>query len=306
MKFSPRSPLISVITISFNSAGFIEPTIQSVLSQTYPYIEYIIIDGGSTDGTVDIIRNYASRLAYWHSKPDCGISHAFNLGWAQSHGQWLLFLNADDFFLEKSVVQKMVPHLIQWNDADVVIGRTIKMTCHRDSRPAPLRRIWGQSWRWQEFRFKNTIPHQSAFTDRRYFDRVGGFDETFRIAMDYDFFLRGGNELRVKCVPIAVSGMREGGVSTNIVSAWREAMRAQLANKTLPQALAWLNFFWRIGHHYLTLLAHKILDPLAPKITWPGKNSGKMLIMNANSWPHLPEDHLSNHSSQHNKELHGA
>ena len=85
-------PLVSVITVCLNAATFIEQTIQSVIVQTYPGFEYIIIDGGSTDGTVDIIRKYESRLAYWHSKPDRGLGHAFNLGLVQAKGSWLLFL----------------------------------------------------------------------------------------------------------------------------------------------------------------------------------------------------------------------
>ena len=91
-------PLISIITVCLNGAEFIEQTIQSVLCQTYPHKEYIIIDGGSTDGTVEIIRKYQSRLAYWHSQADQGLAHAFNLGFEQSHGDWIVYLHADDFF----------------------------------------------------------------------------------------------------------------------------------------------------------------------------------------------------------------
>ena len=91
--------LISVITVCFNAAEYIEQTITSVMAQTYPHLEYIIIDGGSRDGTVEIIRKYESRLAYWHSQPDRGIAHAFNLGLAQARGEWIVCLNADDILL---------------------------------------------------------------------------------------------------------------------------------------------------------------------------------------------------------------
>ena len=92
--------LISIITVCLNAMEYIEQTITSVMAQTYPNLEYIIIDGGSLDGTVDIIRKYESRLAYWHSQPDRGIAHAFNLGLAQAHGDWILYLNADDLLLD--------------------------------------------------------------------------------------------------------------------------------------------------------------------------------------------------------------
>jgi glycosyltransferase involved in cell wall biosynthesis len=203
-----KFPLISVITISLNVVRFIEQTIMSVLAQTYPHIEYIIIDGGSTDGTAEIIRNYASRLAYWHSKPDRGIAHAFNLGLSQAHGDWIIYLNAGDFCLKPMVIEQMVPHLLDHENADAVFGATIHMTNQVNSVPAPMRKIFGRPWRWQDFRWSDTIPHQSAFTNRRYFDRVGGFDEAFGIAMDYDFFLRGHKTLRAEyiAIPISVCG----------------------------------------------------------------------------------------------------
>ncbi|MDP3181561.1 MAG: glycosyltransferase family 2 protein [Desulfobaccales bacterium] len=273
-----EKPLISVITVCLNAAEFIEQTILSVLSQTYPHVEYIVLDGGSTDGTVEIIRRYESRLAYWHSWPDRGQTHAFNLGLALALGDWLLYLNADDFLWEPSVVEKMAPYLFSHKEADVVFGQTITVTRQQDSRPAPMRKVLGHPWRWQEFRWQDTIPHPSVFTNRQYFDRVGGFDETYRIAMDYEIYLRGGKTLQVHYLPIPVTGMREGGVSReNVVRTFREGRRALDKNQALPLALCWLNFFWRIGYYYLGQAAHKVLDPLAQKIAWPGRNTGRFL-----------------------------
>ena len=99
-----HAPLISVITVSLNSADYLEQCIKSVLTQDCNDFEYVIIDGGSTDATVKIIQRYQDRLAYWHSKPDRGLAHAFNLGVEHSKGQWLLFLNSDDYFAETAVV----------------------------------------------------------------------------------------------------------------------------------------------------------------------------------------------------------
>ena len=145
-------PKISVITVCFNAADFIEQTIQSVLSQSYPRREYIIIDGGSTDGTVEIIRRYESRLAYWHSRPDRGVAHAFNLGLAQAPGDWILYLNADDLLLEPTGIEHMAAHLSRHQDADVVFGQMISLTREKYPKPVPLCKIGGHPWRWQEFR----------------------------------------------------------------------------------------------------------------------------------------------------------
>jgi glycosyltransferase involved in cell wall biosynthesis len=264
---------ISIITICFNAAEFIEQTIQSVLSQTYSSWEYIIIDGGSTDGTVEIIRKYASRLAYWHSRPDRGIVHAFNLGLAQAQGDWILYLNADDMLLDPSVIEKMAAHLLYHKEADVVFGNMLSLSREKNPQPIPFCKIGGHPWRWREFRRFNMIPHQAAFTNRHFFDRVGGFDETFRIAMDYEHFLRAKEGLRAQFVPIPLVGMRAGGrCVTNLVDTLREFRRAQIKNRALPGWIAEANFFLRVVRLYLGVMGHLVLDPLASRIHWGGRN----------------------------------
>lgn len=99
--------LISVVTVCYNAADTIEKTMLSVLNQTYHDIEYIIIDGGSTDGTVEIIRKYADRIAYWVSEPDKGIYDAMNKGIKVATGEWINFMNAGDEFVDEGVIEKL-------------------------------------------------------------------------------------------------------------------------------------------------------------------------------------------------------
>src|ERR1700687_6032262 len=101
-------PRISVVTPSFNQGQFLEETILSVLGQNYPDLEYLIIDGGSTDSSVEIISKYADRLAYWESEPDRGQAHAINKGFARATGQIMCWINSDDFFFPH-VFQQLVP-----------------------------------------------------------------------------------------------------------------------------------------------------------------------------------------------------
>jgi glycosyltransferase involved in cell wall biosynthesis len=267
-------PLISVITVSFNAAEYIEQTITSVLAQTYPNLEYIIIDGGSIDGTVEIIRKYDSHLAYWHSQPDRGIAHAFNLGLAQAHGDWLVCLNADDILLAPTAIEQMVPHLRLHYDADVVFGQMLSLTRDMNPEPVPLIRYGGRPWRWQEFRRVDRIPHPAAFIHRHYFDRVGCFDESFRIAMDYELFLRARGGLRAQFVPLTLVGMRAGGLCVkNIINTLQEAKRAQIKNQALPKWVSEVNFLLRVGRVYIGMMAHRVLDPIAPKINWPDRKT---------------------------------
>jgi glycosyltransferase involved in cell wall biosynthesis len=264
---------VSVITACLNAEAFLEQTIQSVLSQSYPWMEYIVIDGGSSDGTVEIIRRHESRLAYWHSRPDRGIAHAFNLGLVQAQGDWLLYLNADDLLLEPAGIEHMAAHLAQHQDADVVFGQMVSLTREKHPQPVPLCKIGGHPWRWQEFRRTNMIPHQAAFTHRRFFDRVGGFDETYRMAMDYDHFLRARENLRAQFVPLPLVGMRAGGTCVkNLVVTLAEFRRAQIKNRALPRWIAEVNFLLRLGRLYAGKMAHLVLDPFASRINWPGRN----------------------------------
>jgi glycosyltransferase involved in cell wall biosynthesis len=266
-------PQISVITISYNAVEFIEQTMQSVLTQSYPFIEYIIIDGGSTDGTKEIIQHYASSLAYWHSRPDRGIAHALNLGLAQAQGDWILYLNADDILLDPSVIEKMASHLLYHKEADVVFGNILSLTREKNPQPVPFCKIGGHPWRWREFRKRNMIPHQAAFTRRHYFERVGRFDETFRTAMDYELFLRAQAGLRAQFVPITLVGMRAGGRGVhNTIDTLKEFRRAQLMNRALPRGISEANFILQLGRVYLGKLAHGVLDPFAGAIRWPGRN----------------------------------
>ena len=106
--FKETDTLISVVTVSYNAVLTIEQTILSVINQTYPNVEYIIIDGGSTDGTVDIIKKYADKIAYWVSEPDKGIYDAMNKRWLKATGDFIQFLNAGDWFENEHVIEKNI------------------------------------------------------------------------------------------------------------------------------------------------------------------------------------------------------
>jgi glycosyltransferase involved in cell wall biosynthesis len=254
-------PLISIITVSYNAVDYIEQTILSVLSQNYPFIQYIIIDGASTDGTVDIIRKYKSKLTYWHSRPDRGIAHAFNLGLDQASGDWILYLNGDDFFINAMIVEQMVPYLQQHSHADVVYGKVEIISSGQETQIFPFNRLLGREWSWRIFRLYNLIPHQAAFTNKNYFTKVGRFDENCSASVDYEHYLRMGKNLKAIFVPLVISKMKLGGMSNqNMIKSFKEYNKAQLKNQALSPWEAWLNLNYRIFSFYGRLFLHKIKE----------------------------------------------
>jgi glycosyltransferase involved in cell wall biosynthesis len=176
-------PRISVITASYNQAPFIEQTILSVLNQNYFNLEYIIIDGGSTDGSVDIIRKYESRLAYWVSEKDQGASDALRKGFDRATGSIFAYLNSDDYYMPGALHH--VAEVFQKTSADVVYGDMYwvdedgKVLAER--RQTPLTRL-GILYGGSDFSQPSTFWTQEAYR------KAGGFDPAFQFAFDLDLF----------------------------------------------------------------------------------------------------------------------
>lgn len=173
------SPLITVVTVVFNDVQHIEETILSVVNQTYPNIEYIIIDGGSTDGTVDIIKKYEERIAYWVSEPDKGIYDAMNKGIQKATGEWINFMNAGDVFALNNTISSLFIGMDY--QCDVLYGDTVHiLTSGRYlHRAEPI------------YILEHRMPfcHQSCFVKANLLKNIG-FNCKYRIAADYDLFYR--------------------------------------------------------------------------------------------------------------------
>ncbi|MDQ6991205.1 MAG: glycosyltransferase family 2 protein [Mariprofundaceae bacterium] len=245
---------VSIITVCYNAEEFIQQCMESVLLQDFEKFEYIVIDGGSTDGTINIIKKYQESLAYWHSKPDRGLSHAFNQGLEQAKGEWVIFLNADDYFANNSVLREMSEHLRVNMDQDVVFGQLQRVA--RDHHFAAVEPPYGRLFVWHEFLKRNTIPHPTSFINRSFFQRVGGFDERYTIAMDYEFFLRGGSNLKARFIPGVVTCMRDGGVSrASRFDAMDEFFRAVKQHKASSNVLVFLY----ISYFKLRLVLRELL-----------------------------------------------
>lgn len=191
-------PKISIITPSFNQGTFIEATIQSVLSQDYPNLEYIVLDGGSTDGTQEILRKYQNQLT-WISEPDQGQADAINKGLSKASGEVLAYLNSDDLYLP-GALRKVGAYFAEHPQADWLTGFCLNI----DAGGRPIRgliRAYKNAWlRTRSYRallVLNYIAQPATFWRRRLADQVGPLDERLHYTMDYQYWLRLGRAARL-------------------------------------------------------------------------------------------------------------
>ncbi len=182
---SPSPPLVTVVTPSYNQAAFLEETIRSVLAQDYPRIEYLIVDGGSTDGSVEIIQKYADRLAWWVSEPDQGQAEAINKGLARANGEFIAWLNSDDLYLPGAVSQAVAA--LQANpEAGLVYGDALTI----DSQGRPLNNLAFQDWGLEDLMGFRIICQPAVFMRRETLAQAGHLDPAYHFMLDHQLWLR--------------------------------------------------------------------------------------------------------------------
>jgi glycosyltransferase involved in cell wall biosynthesis len=198
-------PSISIVTPSFQQARFVEKTIRSVINQGYPRLEYLVLDGGSTDGSIDIIREYEDRLDFWSSEADRGQAHAINKGFRQASGELLGWLNSDDtlapgallqigrLFLSHPHVDLVYGHTLLIDDADRVVGRQLAVPTNLRELIYYNRNMWSQP---------------GTFWRRGLYERTGPLDESLHYAMDCDFWIRAASVGIIFCLPHHLANLR--------------------------------------------------------------------------------------------------
>lgn len=182
----PAEPKISIVTPSFNQGQFIEETIRSVLLQKYKNFEYIIMDGGSSDNTLEIIQKYKDNIAYWASEPDRGQTHAINKGLALATGDIIAYLNSDDIYLPDTFIE--VVHFFNQNpDIDMLYGDLV----HIDKQSNIIDIMRCDTLDQDKlFSFHYYFPQASVFLRKGIIQKIGFFDENLHLNMDYDYWIR--------------------------------------------------------------------------------------------------------------------
>jgi glycosyltransferase involved in cell wall biosynthesis len=224
-----RHPLITIIVAVFNSEKTLQQCIDSVAQQTYENKELIVIDGGSKDGTVELLRANQNQIAFWVSEPDKGIYNAWNKGLMRAKGEWICFVGADDFLWDEEVLEQVVRQLVLIPHAIRLAYSQIMLLNADGEKLYPI----GEPWEKVKERFKQymCIPHPGLMHRHSFFKDKGNFDESFRIAGDYEIMLRELKNAEAVFLPDVITvGMRQGGVSSspaNTIATMREVRRAQ-------------------------------------------------------------------------------
>ncbi len=227
---------VSIITICLNARALVERTIRSVEEQTYKNIQYIVIDGGSTDGTVDIVKKHREHVDYWSSEPDKGISDAFNKGILQAKGDIVGILNAGDWYSPETVqavVDYFHKHPVNIVHGDLALWEDDELVRVIPGREKGLKR-------------RMTIRHPAMFVHRSAYEKIGLYREDYKIAMDYEWILRAKTHgLRFGHLSKTLTHMLAGGSSSQSWARNRwEALQAKRLHR--PGVVNYLYFGWQI------------------------------------------------------------
>ncbi len=251
---------VSVITINHNNANGLEKTIKSVISQTYRDYEYIVIDGGSNDGSKEIIEKQTTKITYWISEKDKGIYNAMNKGIQQAKGTYCLFLNSGDTLVDNNVLDKVFSGN---NTEDILYGELIfdfgKENKKLEKLPDSIT---------IEHLFKDNIWHPASFIKRQLFESIGLYNESYKIAADYDFFFHAivVKKVSTKHLPFPISIYNTDGMSSKIDNLNKIEEERRLIHQTYlsKKEIDYLNDFKEV--HNKTISKWLVNKPFATKI----------------------------------------
>ena len=253
-----KYPKISIITPSYNQATFIERTIRSVLDQGYPDLEYIVVDGGSTDGTVDILKKYEGRLT-WTSEKDKGQTDAINKGIARSSGEIIAYLNSDDVY-EPGALRKVADYFMAHPDARWITGRCRIIDEHDQETRRPItayKNFLLRHFSYSLLLVTNPVSQPATFWKRDLLKEIGLFDLNEHYVMDYDYWLRIGKKHPLAVLDEDLAAFRvytTSKTSSAFLRSFRQEIEAakRHSSSSLLIGLHWLSYFG-ISAAYLVL-----------------------------------------------------
>jgi len=243
---------VSIISVSYNSIGTISDTIKSVLAQTYPKIEYIIIDGSSTDGTIELIRSFGKSISKFVSEPDNGIYDAINKGIRLATGDIVGILNSDDFFFDNYVIEKVLRSFRE-HEIDAVFGDAQFVDPKKTSKI--VRYYSSKLFNVSKFKYGFMPAHPSFYVKKELFEKLGYYKTDYKIAADFELLIRFlyNNQIKYKYIEMPFVSMRTGGISNKSIRS-RYILNKEIARACKENGIQ-TNYFF-IYSKYLT----KIFD----------------------------------------------
>lgn len=247
-----NKPLISIITVVFNGEKHLEETIQTVINQTYDNVEYIIIDGGSTDKTIDIIKKYEDKIDYWISEKDKGISDAFNKGIKVSRGDYINFQGDGDGFYSSDSLEKVFQNINPYED--IFVSAMIQRISPEGEEL--YRSKYVENFDKKSLLFKMSMPHQGLFTHKSYFERYGLFDINNTFCMDYEHLLRAYHQFpKVVTKDIIVAKWRADGLGNGrTLEIFKEYDKIKRDNKIANNFVLSIVKYWTLFKYYVKKL----------------------------------------------------
>ncbi len=243
---------ISIIIATYNADNFLAKCLESITSQKESNIEIILIDGGSKDSTVDIIKSYSDVIDFWISEKDNGIYDAWNKGVKKAKGKWIMFLGADDE-LVPGTLQKYLDFINNSPKKFDLISSRVQMIDFKGRKI----RVIGYPYQWPQFQKSMLIAHPGSLHSKKLFDTYGYYNTSYKIVGDYEFLLRAGSKLKAAFLPEITVIMREGGASDSINAVW-EAQKAASTTGRYNKFLSILNAYWTISKFRVKKIARGI------------------------------------------------
>lgn len=240
------TPLISIIIATYNAITCIHDAISSILRQcNFNDYEIIVIDGASTDGTVEALKEYGDQIEYWISEKDSGIYDAWNKGLALARGRYIAFLGSDDTY-EPNALSHYKDYIQQYPECEYISSR---VQLHANGKNT---RVIGKAWTWGAFCRYMNVAHGGSLHSAELYKRLGGYDTRYRIVGDYDLLLRAHRHLKAGFMNVVTVRMSLGGISNlQAGRAYKETRQAKITNNA--RSVAWANFDYVYAHAKLII-----------------------------------------------------
>lgn len=258
---------LSIITINYNNQEGLRKTIDSIVSQSFRDFEWIVIDGGSTDGSKELIEKYADHIAYWVSEPDAGVYNAMNKGIKVAKGEYVNFMNSGDCFASTTILEEV---LETSHTADVIYGYMMRGSIDGEVNNQSVMK---PKLSWIDL-YYDGLPHQSSFIKRSLFDKFGLYDENLKAVADWKFFVNAFvyHKATSEFIAKKVSIYAEGGISDVMGAEERRRIRKELFPRAMVETIPIVKSYERIRSHKLTAKLYSYIDKIARRLERKSKS----------------------------------